>query len=368
MSHPYLWQTVLWIDRSGEFKCWPEPNAVLLHALKQGVVGRHADEIVVPNVAGGGARRVDAAAAFLSVVIRYTRGWLYQNRPELFRRRRPIWFINVGLPAANFDDNALVSTYRRVAAAALLLANLEGAVTVERTRLFLAEGQVVDAGRSATEAEKLGVAAIPETAAEVAGFAKSTNRASGLYLMVDVGAMTLDVCAFRLEQGRAGRDLYAPLTAQVRPLGVDAYHWFRGQGKTEAAFVRQCERCLWEVVWGTKRARDPHADCWKGGNDLPVFLAGGGARNDLHRRIVEELRPWLRLHAHNDGIRLLELPIPPYIDLPVAIPDFARLAVAWGLSYPPSEIGEVLPSSALDDILPAKPADLTDRFVSKDVV
>ena len=45
-----------------------------------------------------------------------------------------------------------------------------------------------------------------------------------------------------------------------------------------------------------------------------------------------------------------------------------RLAVAWGLSYPPDEIGEILPPSAIDDIPPARPYDLTGRFVSKDLV
>jgi hypothetical protein len=27
MHHPYLWQTVLWIDELGEFKPWPEQDA-----------------------------------------------------------------------------------------------------------------------------------------------------------------------------------------------------------------------------------------------------------------------------------------------------------------------------------------------------
>jgi hypothetical protein len=281
MGHPYLWQTVLWLSNTGEFKAWPEPGAHLLHALKQGIMGGQADDEVEPRFPGGPSpTRADAAAAFLAFAIRYARGWLVANRPNLFRRRRPVWFVNVGLPAANFDNLPLVSTYRRVTAAALLLAGFGGPVTVETTRLFLADSHVLAAARSASEGDGLGIAAIPETAGEVAGFAKSTDRAPGLYLMVDVGAMTLDICAFRLGQRASAEDLYALLAAQVRPLGVDAYHWFLGQGETEAGFVRQCDRCLHEVVWGTKRKRDPHAECWKKGNELPVFLVGGGARND----------------------------------------------------------------------------------------
>jgi hypothetical protein len=368
MRHPYLWQTVLWITARGEFKSWPEPDAHLLHALKQGVMGQHADGIVSGDVAGGmGATRAEAAAAFLAFVIRYTRGWLLHHRPQIFRRRDPVWFVNVGLPAANFDNSVLAANYRRVAAAALLLASFQTPITVETTRLFLADRHVLAAAGSPVEAEGLGIAIVPETAAEVAGFAKSTNRAPGLYLMVDVGAMTFDACTFGLRQ-RDRQDFYSLWAAQIRPLGVDAFHWFLGHGKTETGFVQQCDRCLHEVVWGTKTNRDPNAECWKAGNDLPVFLVGGGAQNQLHRQIVDALHPWLRHHASNEGVRLLELPIPTNIELPVPLSDFGRLAVAWGLSYPPSEIGEILPPSVISDMPPPRLIDISSRFTSKDYV
>jgi hypothetical protein len=185
---------------------------------------------------------------------------------------------------------------------------------------------------------------------------------------VDVGAMTLDVCTFRLGQQSAGEDLYALLLALVPPLGVEAYYWFLGQGKTAIGFIEQADYALHRVLWNTKCARDPYAECWKRGNDLPVFLVGGGAKNDLHRRLVNSLHPWLSGHVRNEGIRVLELPIPENIDLPLPIADFGRLAVAWGLSYPPHEIGKILPPSALEDIALPRRIDIDDRFISKDLV
>jgi hypothetical protein len=369
MGHPYLWQTVLWLDESGAFTAWPPERAHLLHALKQGIMGRPADAAIAASAATGlSVTRTEAAAAFLALVVRYTRGWLLTHRAQMFRNRRLVWFLNVGMPVANIDDGPLVSAYRRAAAAATLLGNLEGPITVERTRLFLADPHVLGAARSPAEAERLGIAVLPETAAEAAGFAKSTNRAPGLYLMIDVGAMTLDVCTFRLSERASATDLYALCVAQVRPLGVEAYHWFLGQGKTESEFVEQCDRCIREVVWGTKTRKDPYAECWQTGNELPVFVAGGGANNPLHRRIVESLKPWLRQHAQNEGVRLLELPIPTNIDLPVGVSDFGRLAVAWGLSYPPSEIGEIFSPSAVKDKPPPIAIDWTERFTGKELV
>src|SRR5262249_19045813 len=117
MGHPYLWQTVLWMHETGEFTAWPQESAHLLHALKQGIVGRFADAVIVPKPRSQlGVTRTDAAAAFLALVVRYTRGWLLTHRRQMFRNRRPIWFLNVGLPVANIDDGPLVSAYRRAAA------------------------------------------------------------------------------------------------------------------------------------------------------------------------------------------------------------------------------------------------------------
>ena len=217
-------------------------------------------------------------------------------------------------------------------------------------------------------AEALGVAVFPEAAAGMTGFAKSARNAPGLYLLVDVGAMTLDACMFRLNQHVSEADRYAFMAAQVRPLGVDSFHWFLAEGKTESGFIEQCQRTLNSVVWETRRRRDPNAETWKPGNDVPVFLAGGGAANRLHQDVVESVGAWLKRDVRNDGIRRLELPVPTTIDLPEPLADFGRMAVAWGLSYPPTEIGRIHAMSDIDDIGPPEVVDSTDRFVSKDQV
>jgi hypothetical protein len=364
MEHPYLWRTVLWVDQSGEFTAWPKRDASLLYSLKQGIVSGHADAVISSGSLD--VTRTEAVTAFLAFVVRYTRGWLSTNRPQLFRRRRPVWLLNVGLPAANIDDRLLMSAYTRAAAAAALLGNIPDPVTVDATRVFLSHPHVRAIGQAPAQAAELGIAVLPETAAEATGFAKSTNRAPGLYLMVDVGAMTLDVCTFRLVQNPSEDDQYSLFAADVKPLGVESYHWFLRLGKTEAAFRGQCERSLWGVVWGTKKDRDPNAECWSAGNDLPVFLAGGGAQNLLHRQIVESLGPWLRNSAQNDGVRILELPVPENLDLPIPVSDFGRLAVAWGLSYPPTEIGRILPMSAIKNKPPLPEQNWSDRYPSKE--
>ena len=280
-KHPYLWQTALWLLRGGEFALYPEQDANLLYALKQGVMREDPDAPATPEGSEpNGVTRIEAAVAYLTYVIRYVRGWLICNRSDLFRGRRPNWFVNLGLPAASYDNETLVQAYREAAAGALMLANSGEAVSMEAIRTFLRDEIVKDAAQSRESAEALGIAVIPEVAAAATAFAKSTGAAPGLYLLVDVGATTLDACTFWLGKGLGedSGDGYSLFNADVRPLGVEAFHWFWAQGRTEGEFREQCDYCLHKVVWDTKCRRCPRADCWNEGDVLPVFFTGGGSR------------------------------------------------------------------------------------------
>ena len=369
-DHPYLWQTVVWVQSSGAFAAYPERRAQMLQNLKQGIMGRSSTAPVSSDLKeDSGVTRLDAAAAYLTCVIRYVKGWLLRNRPAWFRGRRPSWLLNLGLAAAWYDEKDLFRTYRRAAATALTLANSGDAVTVESIRAHQADEVIARAAQSERSAEEeLGIAVIPETAAAATGFAKSPDCATGLYLMVDVGSMTLDVCTFRLNRNREGRDQYPLLRADVRPLGVEAFHWFRAQDRSEEEFVRQCRQCLGEVVRETRIKRDPKAACWKSGNDLPVFLTGGGARNRLHRDVVGKLHRSMKKNLANEGIRLLELPAPATIDLPQPLDDMSRMVVAFGLSYPPDEIGRIHPPSGTEDFRIPERGSYTRGYVSKEQV
>ena len=363
---PYLWQTVLWLQGDGNFYLWPESGASVLNALKQGLIQGRSDMAVSSSNSALPVTRAHAGVAYLAFVVRYVKGWLRVNRCALFRGRRPVWFANVGMPTASYDDLSIAQSYRRIAGAALQLAKIDSSVTVEAVRLFLDNPHVVEAGASDEAAEALGVAVFPETAAEMTGFSKSSRNAPGLYLLVDIGAMTLDACMFRLNQDAAEGDGYAFMMAHVRPLGVDSLYWFLSEGKTESGFVRQCERTIHSVVWETKRHRDTDAENWKPGNDVPVFVAGGGAANRLHQDVLATVGALLERDLRNDGIRQLELPVPTALDLPEPLADFGRMAVAWGLSYQPTDIGKITPMRDIEDIRPRPVVDIIERYVSKD--
>ena len=289
-DNPYLWRTLLWLQKEGTFYPWPEPGATVLNSLKQGLIQGRSETTLTHSEASVAVNRAEAGVAYLAFVIRYVRGWLLRNQPNLFRGRKPVWFVNLGMPTASYDDQGLTELYRRIGTAALQLSKFDSPVTAEAAQLLLTNPNVVEARASGDVAEELGVAVCPEAAAEMTAFAKSTRNAPGLYLLVDVGALTLDACMFRLKQNAHTGDLYAFMAAEVRPLGVESFHWFLAEKKTEPEFVQQCERMLRAVVWNTKRIRDPHAECWKPGNDVPVFSCrrrSGESSASRHHRVPQ---------------------------------------------------------------------------------
>jgi hypothetical protein len=368
--NPHLWQTIVWLDQNENFYPYPIQDATAHRTLKQDLMQSTGEATSLSPMGDIQATDLveEKATAYLTFVIRYIRGRVLTDFSQVFRGRSPIWFVNVGLAAAGYDDKPMLMSYRKIASAALLLASTREDVSVLSTRSFLRHQTVRNAAKSGEASEELGIAVIPETVAEATGFTKTVAAGAGLFTLIDVGATTLDVCTFGLKKDAAKEDELPLFYADVKPLGVEAYHWFMKAGKQEEDFEEQCERMLKRVIWTTKLKRHRSAKCWNEGNDLPVFLTGGGALNSIHKHLVEALGPWLSTYTRNEGVRVLPLVPPNTIETAIDIVDFGRLAVAWGLSYPPTEIGKPIPPSAIADDSQPEVSDYSGAFISKDQV
>ena len=356
----YLWRTLLWARQDGEFIAYPETDARPLCSLKTDAIGCSSHYAQVD------ANPLQAAAAYLAFAIRYAKGHLVSEHFPSIRGRTPVWLVNVGLPAAHYDDQDLTRSYRHAAAAALKLAETNHSVSNEAiSRVFVCT-DVQNAALSAEYAEKsMGLAVVPETAAAATAFAKSSNAADGLYLMIDVGALTLDICTFRIKREKDGREGYPIMEADVQNLGVEALHWFYDASKDKDKFRDRVNMCIWEIIRKTKQDRDPRAAAFKQENSLPVFLAGGGSVNPLHCEIIDSCSAAMKRYWGNEGISILDLP-PPRPALGENPADLGRLAVAWGLSYPRDEIGEIIPPSEILDVDAPVIKDYTENYISKD--
>ncbi|MCY4214638.1 MAG: hypothetical protein OXF68_13575 [Gammaproteobacteria bacterium] len=84
--------------------------------------------------------------------------------------------------------------------------------------------------------------------------------------------------------------------------------------------------------------------------------------------MLELQRKLLRQHAHNEGNRVLEIPLPSTVELPEPLDSFGRMVVAWGLSYPPTEIGQINSMRDIEDIPPPAKVDRGGLSPSKEEV
>lgn len=340
------------------------------------------------------------AIAYLALVLRYVRGWLFQNAGDAYPRHVPVWQVNLGLPAESFDQSPLRDTYVRLGQAAWILSLDDTPITLERA--YAALGRRLD---QLPEDRFATVAAVPEVIAAVTGYARSDAREAGLHFLVDVGAGTMDLCAFivhsvdhedrfpllapkvemqgvtMLETVRHTRlatvteaSRQAIEADAIRPVAADAGSFFATIGALDAlkeeeatfAHLRQIE--MQKVLWATRCRRDPNSPVWTE-KHLPVFLCGGGAAVTCYRKAVEGLDSWLRHNTKSPGVQLKVLPRPKNLHLDLDDFTWGRLGVAWGLSFPEADIGDPIPASEIEDIqgMPRAP-DFTERYISKDMV
>ena len=335
-----------------------------------------------------------AAVAYLALVIRYARAFLYRNA-EIGRKlvgRSLRWELNIGCPTEPHENPKVVDVFRRIARTAWLLAAEDR----------LAEQDVVAAWTLADcetdlEAEP-GV--VPEFVAQIAGYLGSPQVKEGLHALIDIGAATLDVATFNvvLRNDRASPPRIPIFFSAVRPFGT---HYLRhnrhsrlgldlswndaapvespddfGQrnGKpldkvveVDEEFVGQVVRCIIGVIDGTRtNARgDPRGPAWREG--LPIFVTGGGANCVLYRQAIEVVQREVRLRVSqrpgsSTHFRLIELN--PTSGNARRIEAGDRLTVALGLTEDAENIARVVPHRDIEPITYGTPerVDHTDLY------
>jgi hypothetical protein len=174
------------------------------------------------------AERMADAVAFLAVVIRHIRGWLFSAHGSTYARSNIFWRLCLGLPMANMKERAVVDAYRRLGFAAWIAAGCEAEVlsaAIVRSCLERVDGMDLESEAAIDEAE-VEVALAPEVAAQIYGFVSSgayDPHGQNIYLMVDVGAGTVDAAVFHIQR-QSGRDRFVAYSSTVERNGVMCLH------------------------------------------------------------------------------------------------------------------------------------------------
>lgn len=417
-GNPYLLPSTISLDSKGVFSLRPRDGIRTVWDPKMLLMDSPGGSFVVDGF--GLVPNKTLAAAFLALALRRFRRWFQQQRASLYGGMDLIWELNLGIPARSFDTSETQDAFRQVAAVACLLSPKEAPLTFDGVESVMAEVagfyrrpdfSRLEARREFGEFMADSIHVRPEIISSVLGYARSPLRREGLYLMVDVGAGTLDVSTFRIHQ-REGEDDFPIFTSEVQPLGAYRLHRRRVAAvidqlseetlrrmdeevqvggplpslpdyapnlreqrlkEADSEFKHECEKLVSKVVCTTRRDRDCNASEWSKG--LPVFLCGGGSRLAFYRDVLHTVEQ-LQKGAFNyqppfRPFIATKLPQPTDLLAPEVAPgDFDRLAVAYGLSFSSLNIGEIQVPSQIDDM--PKPqlirSSLEDRFISKEMV
>ncbi len=351
----------------------------------------------------------EIAIAYMAKVIRLARDWFLKHTKKIYEKTHIHWHINLGIPSKDYDDLKRQKVFQTIAMAAWRVSSLNSKINLTDVKNILHEAsEYINTDANNINAEEWlhpdYVSTHPEVIMEVVGYAKSPLRANGLYLLVDIGATTLDAATFRINS-HDGEDVFALLETNVEKLGALRLHSQRIETmknsmqqflqqkniinpidplpscayyevkidkeevtKGDENFLQQCSKTIGEVVKKTKKDRDPHSSVWE--DELPVFICGGGGRLPVYRKIINELGlRFKKRWSYFKGFTIKEIPKPEQLDAPDLPPnEYDRLAVAYGLSFTSDEIGEVIPKSKINNIIQQKVvSNIDDKYVTKDM-
>ena len=322
-----------------------------------------------PFLPGATATDLDRARAiaFVALVLRDCRAFLFQENQSLIQGRRLVWVLNVGCPTNIYDAETLTEDYRRMFLIAWELSQPSGAIRLRGVTAALA-----GPAKSSEDVGLDSIEAIPEFVAQVAVYARSPQRQDGLHLLVDCGAGTLDIATFNVgRQPGTNEDIYPILHSEVAPLGTHfLMHEFSEISKialwpdtvavptnaelrerfglkdstiqqTANRFRERVTETVVKVLRFTKQRRSPLAQAWKSG--LPIFLSGGGFSCPVYKSSVDKACASIPVAFNYSPFPLPEGLSRNIRDLPND--EFHRLSVAFGLTYDPEIIGKIYRSS-----------------------
>lgn len=352
-------------------------------------------------------------SSYVALVLNEVRKWFWDNHYANYAHVKIDWQLNIGMPSMSYDDENLYDQIKESALIAWNLAltsdNVVKLTDIEKASRYVDSQPRNSGGQTAIPGQIHPdyISPIPEIIAEVVGFAKSPLRQNGMFLLMDIGASTLDVSSFTIHE-KDGDDNYSIWAADVQKLGAYILHqnridtcktlidenilklYKRCDGinalpdwgdyikifsevnddniiESDNFFLKDCLKVVGSLIRETKRKRNPLASEWK--NGLPVFICGGGANIELYNEVVKQINKNIR----SGGLAPLQkkgLPKPEnLINEDLAPRDFHRVAVSYGLSFDKINIGSITPPRLIADYeINTNTMDIEKRFVDKEMM
>tara|TARA_A100001015_G_C15037730_1_gene737420 strand:- start:1998 stop:3470 length:1473 start_codon:yes stop_codon:yes gene_type:complete len=396
-DHPHLWKTLVYFnEKNSEFSLFPQEGFKELTDIKTILMDNQKNNLVsvISKKIKQNFTIKEVTTAYFALLFRIIKGWTVSEafRPEnvlssnsllksiskwFFNETQndnmvqsitnPMWTLNVGFPAKNLETK-LKETFDKIVKKAWALSFSNKKITSENILGFKIN---IEDKEKFSKDYKCSITVLPEVVAESIGFMKTDKADHSQYLMIDVGASTLDICFFDYNNlGKNNEDQYTIDKTNVVLLGAQIGSWsseLKEFNKTD--LIDAINISIVKVVNATKFAfpltSNPRYKIW-GTEKLPVILGGGGINSKLHKDAFEKLNKVLSINLIPKGIEFKYFEKPK--EVKTLINDkFYRLSVAWGLSFPDVEFtGYFLPKDQTHNRPKIK--HFADNFIGKDQV
>ena len=228
--------TCVYIDRRGEMRLVdaPSSSSTCLRDLKKELVTSKGGSHKFVADSGNTVTALEACTGYLALVVREAQRQFAAIHADVYQGLSLVWQLNLGIPTTHdTGDEDLEAMYRVLAMASWRLAAKREAVSIDNVRAGLAavqHGRRKQEDGSGLSAEDIEV--IPEVVASAVGYARSDVREDGPHLLIDVGALTVDMATFRLKASDENMDddpeedvddRYAILASKVLYLGAERW-------------------------------------------------------------------------------------------------------------------------------------------------
>ena len=377
-GNPYLLPAKLGLASNGKCRLVGFDQSGL-RGIKRQLMGNPSKPLRIGASSEIRTNALELASIYIALVLQHSRRWFLSNFQDEYGSNTIRWHLNLGIPAKNYDDVGLRRAFLAAARLGWWLSTQKETLVVDSAFATTARRLVEQFSRdSNTEL----IQVVPEVAAEVASYARSSLRQLGLHMIVDVCASTTDVAAFRLEAPE-GELEYWFLWAEICEQACNSLHkcrisvlekalgvWLEKLRNSpeeipgthegyvppaivlidvDKGFLDGAVVPITKVFAISRRRRDPNAREWQGG--VPLFMCGGGSdlsifKEDLLGKAEERLK-----NFEWGGFRLQTLPKPDELQADALNPrHYHRLAVAYGLSFFFEDIGKIVPPSEIEDV------------------
>ncbi len=354
----FLLPSKVFVSASGQTSLTPKNNYYCM------------DELKLPLIRGESVKEDHIViVCFIALVFQKCRDWAENAKESKYKGVKKEWIVNGGLPSANYENDTLVQTYQDLISAAWTLSYVSE-ITIQNALEVI---QVLVSNKPSIKPDMTlaehNLMLVPEFAAQVVGYVQSSFRRKYSHLLVDVGAGTLDCVMFALDENdgewryktydQAVETLGAEILKQHRQKNIETNNpdnysseqWLDETVLNEVLGVSLEE--LEEIDFAFKNAVsstiyntiDNTNNFYGGGRGkyvepITTFFCGGGSGVGLYKKAYETVK---RTYTALD---LIQLPKPERLKTKMATKDYHRLSVAFGLSFDPFNIGDILKQQA----------------------